>query len=94
LSIWRAAACSEGRSPRETSDISSTTVENSSSRGYWRCRLASNTSSTQAAGIARSNASRAMTLAGACFSNRARISSHIALPHRWFSGGEFTQGYV
>jgi len=59
LSIWRAAACSEGRSPSETGDISSTTVENSSSRGYWRCRLASNTSSVQAAGIARSNASRA-----------------------------------
>ncbi|MDV7214247.1 hypothetical protein, partial [Azotobacter beijerinckii] len=28
------------------------------------------------------SASRAMTLAGACFSKRARIASHIVLPSR------------
>ncbi len=36
--IVRAAACSDGRRPRDTSVTSSTTVENSSSREYWRSR--------------------------------------------------------
>nr|WP_227028745.1 hypothetical protein [Azotobacter chroococcum] len=58
---------------------SSTMVENSGSWGYWRCRLVSNTSSTQAAGIARSSVRCAMTLAGACFSEHARTASHIVL---------------
>ncbi|WP_211483705.1 hypothetical protein, partial [Azotobacter chroococcum] len=31
-------------------------------------------------------ASRAMTLAGACFSKRARIASHIVLPSRLIIG--------
>ncbi len=50
--ILRAAACSDGRSPSVTSSISSTTLENSSSRGYCRCRWAWNTSSIQLAGSA------------------------------------------
>jgi len=40
-----AAACSDGRGPSETSDIHSTTGENSNSRGYRLCRGASHTSS-------------------------------------------------
>ena len=32
----RAAACKDGRKPRETSVTASITVENSSSRAYWR----------------------------------------------------------
>ncbi|WP_211483674.1 hypothetical protein, partial [Azotobacter chroococcum] len=32
------------------------------------------------------SASRAMTLAGACFSKRARIASHIVLPSRLIIG--------
>jgi len=45
VSSLRAAACSDGRKPSDTSVISSTTVENSNSRGYCRCRCAANTAS-------------------------------------------------
>src|SRR3954451_13766739 len=76
LSICRAAACSDGRSPSDTSVINSTTVENISSRDYWRWRSASNTASIQSGESACSKAVRAITLAGACCSNRARTTGH------------------
>ena len=80
VGIARAAACSDGRKPRDTSVTNSITVENSSSREYWRSRCWSNTSSTpldasasgQPAGNACSSAVRAITLAGACCSNRSK----------------------
>src|SRR3954453_20778073 len=78
LSICRAAACSDGRSPSDTSVINSTTVENSNSREYWRWRSASNTASIQSGESACSKAVRAITLAGACCSNRARRTGHTA----------------
>jgi hypothetical protein len=77
LCSFFAAACSEGRSPSDTSDVSPTTVENSSSRGYCRWRVCSNTSSIQPAGIACSSARRIITLSGACSSKRASTSFSI-----------------
>src|SRR4051795_3719962 len=76
LPICRAAACSDGRSPSDTSIINSTTVENSSSREYWRWRSASNTASIQSGESACSKAVRAITLAAACCSNRAKTTGH------------------
>ena len=78
-SILRAAACSDGRSPSETSIINSTTLDIINSRGYCRRRLASNTSSIQPAGSACSSATRAITPTGACCSNRSSTSAHILL---------------
>jgi len=84
VAIVRAAACSDGRRPRDTSVTSSTTVENSSSREYWRSRCSSNTASIHPAGNACSNAVRAITLAGACCSNRSITEVQMAplLPTR------------
>jgi len=67
----RRIECNEGRRPRDTSVTNSTTVENSNSREYWRCRCSSNTSSIHRAGNACSSAIRAIMLAGACCSNRS-----------------------
>jgi hypothetical protein len=75
VGIARAAACSDGRRPRDTSVTSSITVENSSSREYWRSRCWSNTSSIHPAGNACSSAVRAITLAGACCSNRSKTTA-------------------
>jgi len=71
VAIVRAAACSDGRRPRDTSITSSTTVKNNNSREYWRSRCSSNTSSIHPADNACSSAVRAITLAGACCSNRS-----------------------
>jgi hypothetical protein len=76
LPICRAAACSDGRSPSDTSIINSTTVENISSREYWRWRSASNTASIQSGESACSKVVRAITLTGACCSNRAKTTGH------------------
>jgi hypothetical protein len=59
-----------------TSVINSTTVENSSSREYWRWRSASNTASIQSGESACSKVVRAITLTGACCSNRAKTTGH------------------
>ena len=63
-SCWRAAACSDGLMPSVTSVMSSTMLENISSRGYWRWRCASNTSFVQCAS-ACSRASLAACRTGA-----------------------------
>src|SRR4051794_38928562 len=74
----RAAACKDGRRPRETSVTNSITVENSSSREYCRCRCSSNTASIQSLGRACSSATRVITLAGARCSKRSRTEFRMA----------------
>lgn len=80
------AACNDGRRPKDTTVTGSTTMEESSSRGCWRRRRLSNTSSIRLdalasghpAGNACSSAVRAITLAGACCSNRSTAEVQIA----------------